>query len=247
MKDNNNPTKTYNTRTQIQKNTKYFNPFFETYDNFEDNFEDPFEIKNPSTIAKYPESFVKDLNITVQKKKYSKPYFSSDFGGWKIDFMIVQFPSEGSSIFTHFKTNKINADQGNSNFYYLFAININTKYLYVFPSFAKDTRTVIECIGKMLADKVEIKSIRGDYDKAFVSNFPTTYLNVRNIRYFFTPEMHTNRNRVVDRVIRTIRDMFYNLGPNASLFDNDLMQKVVHVYNNKIYKVLFNRFTLNQA
>jgi hypothetical protein len=56
--------------------------------------------------------------------------------------MIVPFPSEGSSIFTHFKTNKINADQGNSNFYYLFAININTKYLHVFPSFAKDTTTV---------------------------------------------------------------------------------------------------------
>jgi hypothetical protein len=114
--------------------------------------------------------------------------------------MIVPFPSEGSYIFTHFKTNKNNADQGNSNFYYLFAININTKYLYVFPSFAKDARTVIECIGKMLADKVEIKSIRGDYDKAFVSPLLTIFLTVRNIRYYFTPEMHTNRNRVVDSV-----------------------------------------------
>jgi hypothetical protein len=41
--------------------------------------------------------------------------------------------------------------------------------------------------------------------------------------------------------------MFYNLGPNASLFDNSLMQKVVHAYNNKIHKALFNRFTPNQA
>jgi hypothetical protein len=41
--------------------------------------------------------------------------------------------------------------------------------------------------------------------------------------------------------------MFYNLGPNASLFDNSLMQKVVHGYNNKIHKALFNRFTPNQA
>jgi hypothetical protein len=41
--------------------------------------------------------------------------------------------------------------------------------------------------------------------------------------------------------------MFYNLGPNASLFDNSLMQKVVHAYNNKIYKALFNRFTPNKA
>jgi hypothetical protein len=41
--------------------------------------------------------------------------------------------------------------------------------------------------------------------------------------------------------------MFYNLGPNASLVDNSLMQKVVHAYNNKIHKALFNRFTPNQA
>jgi hypothetical protein len=32
-----------------------------------------------------------------------------------------------------------------------------------------------------------------------------------------------------------------------SLFDNGLMQKVVHAYNNKIHKALFNRFTQNQA
>jgi hypothetical protein len=41
--------------------------------------------------------------------------------------------------------------------------------------------------------------------------------------------------------------MFYNLGPNTSLFDNNLMQKVVHAYNNKIHKALFNKFTPNQA
>jgi hypothetical protein len=99
----------------------------------------------------------------------------------------------------------------------------------------------------MFVDKVEIKSIRGDYDKAFESDVLTNYLNLRNVRYFFTPQVFTNRNRVVDRVIRTIRDMFYNLGPNASLFDNNLMQKVVHAYNNKIHKWLFNRFTPNQV
>jgi hypothetical protein len=49
MKDNN-PTKTYNTRKQIQKNIKYFNSSYNTYANFEDNFENPFEVKDPSTI-----------------------------------------------------------------------------------------------------------------------------------------------------------------------------------------------------
>jgi hypothetical protein len=38
MKDNNNPTKTYNTPKQIQKNPFYFNSFFEMYENYDDNF-----------------------------------------------------------------------------------------------------------------------------------------------------------------------------------------------------------------
>jgi hypothetical protein len=72
--------------------------------------------------------------------------------------MIVPFlfSVNPSSIFTHFKTNQINADQGNSNFYYLFAININTKYLFVFPSFVKDRTTIAKSIGKMFLLKIEI-------------------------------------------------------------------------------------------
>jgi hypothetical protein len=60
------------------------------------------------------------------------------------------------------------------------------KYLFVFSSFAKDATTVIEFIGKMLYKWVEIKSIRGDFDKVFVSSFLANYLTKRNIRYFFT-------------------------------------------------------------
>jgi hypothetical protein len=66
----NKSTKKYNTGKQIQKNTKYFNSNFDTYENYEDNFEGQFEVRDPSTITKYPLSFVKDLNISVQKKKY---------------------------------------------------------------------------------------------------------------------------------------------------------------------------------
>jgi hypothetical protein len=132
----------------------------------------------------------------VQKKKFSKPNFGSEFGRWEIDFMIVPFPFSvnPSSIFTHFKTNKINGGQGNSNFYYLFTININTKFLCVFPSFTKDTTMVMESISKMFNKLVEIKSIRGDFDKAFMSSYLINYLTSKNFRYNFTPQMYTNRN-----------------------------------------------------
>jgi hypothetical protein len=40
-------------------------------------------------------------------------------------------------IFGNYKENLKNADEGNLNIYYLFVININTKYLYVFPYLSK--------------------------------------------------------------------------------------------------------------
>jgi hypothetical protein len=102
--------------------------------------------------------------------------------------------------------------------------------------------TVIEYVSKILLNNIEIRSIRGDFDKTFVRGFLANYLTERNIRN--TSQMYTNRNH---HAIRTIPDILYNLGQKASLFDNNLMQKVIHAYNNKIHKVLFNRFMLNQG
>jgi hypothetical protein len=136
--------------------------------------------------------------------------------------MIIPFSSEvnPSSIFTHFKTNQINADQGN----YSFTININTKYLFVFASFAKDMTMVIESISKMFNKKIEIKSSRGDFDKTFINNYLTNYLAVGNIRFYFTPQMFKNRNRVVDHVIHTIQDMFYNF-----LFKDSILNRILYL------------------
>jgi hypothetical protein len=171
-----------NLRSNPKKNSKYFNGDYETNENFEDNFEDPYELTRPPTITKYPTKYVPDHSINLQKKRYSKPYFSSHFHGWEIDFMIVPFNRNvPQSLFNHFKNNQLNGDEGNSNFYYLFEININTKYLYVFPSFKKDSFTVVNSLNKILYDKEQIKSIRGDFDSAFVNSTLTDYLPNNNI------------------------------------------------------------------
>jgi hypothetical protein len=161
--------------------------------------------------------------------------------------MVLQMSRQTAlKTFANWKENLKNADDGNLNFYYLFVININTKYLHVLPSFSKDEKTVIASISELLEDNILIKSVRGDYDAAFVDSLEA-YLNKNNIKYFFSPYKYTNRNSLVDRAIRTIRDMFFNLGTDVSLFDVELMQKVVNFYNNSIHRSLFNRFTLNQA
>jgi hypothetical protein len=176
-------------------NPRIYNDDYETNENSEDNFEDPYELLHPSIITKYPSTYIPNHTITTQKKRYSKPYFSSDFHGWEIDFMIVPFNNKSpQSIFKHTKNNLLNANERNSNFYYLFAININITYLYVFQSFKKDTSTVVNSISNIINEDKQIKSIQGDYDSAFVYNTLINYLNDYDIRYYFTPNEYTNRN-----------------------------------------------------
>jgi hypothetical protein len=221
-------TDNYNLRTKRKRNPKIFNDDFETPAEYKDHFDDPFRLKHPSDILTYQTHYIKDYNINKNKKRYSKPYFTWDTGGWEINFMVLPMSRQTAlKTFANYKENLKNVDEGNSNFYYFFVININTKYLYVFPSFSKDEKKVIASISELLENNTLIKSVRGDYDAAFV-NGVEIFLNQNNIKYFFSPYKYTNRNRIVDRVIRTIRDMFFNIGLHVSLFDVELMQKVVH-------------------
>jgi hypothetical protein len=61
--------------------------------------------------------------------------------------------------FAKYKENLKNVEEGNLNFYYLLVININTKYLCMFPSFNKDEKIVIESIRKLLQNNTLIKSV----------------------------------------------------------------------------------------
>jgi hypothetical protein len=63
--------------------------------------------------------------------------------------------------FVNYKENFEYAEEGNLNIYYLFVININTKYLHLFPSFSKDEKTVITSISELLENNTLIKSVHG--------------------------------------------------------------------------------------
>jgi hypothetical protein len=118
-----------------------------------------------------------------------------------------------------------------------------------------------------------VKYIRGDADKAFgtviqqeepelnaeliaddyiqlghkryVSNIFTRYLRDANIELFLTSSPYTNKNRVVDRAIRTIRDM---LGENQNnLFDTDMVREAVERYNTSPHSSFNYEFTPEQV
>jgi hypothetical protein len=114
-----------------------------------------YPLRYPSNIHTYPTDYIKNYNINKNKKRYSKPYFSSHTGGLEIKFMVLSMSRKTAlKTFVNYKENLENAYEGNLNTYYLFVININTKYLHIFPSFSKDEKTVIASISELLENSI---------------------------------------------------------------------------------------------
>jgi hypothetical protein len=71
----------YNFRTKRKRNQNIFNDDFETPAEHKNYFDDPFRLKHPSDVHTFPIYYIKDYNIYKNKKRNSKPYFSSDTDG----------------------------------------------------------------------------------------------------------------------------------------------------------------------
>jgi hypothetical protein len=160
-------------------------------------------------------------------KQFFRPYFSPNFNCWEID---IGFFNKKS---------------------YLFAININTKYLIVFPIERKKPNSyTIRMLLEKLISLVEVDEIRGDGDTTWAYgvddvmlpiNLIQEFCDEHEVRTYFTKSKFTNHNRVVDRVIRTIRD---GLGAyNENVLNNNMIQTTVDYYNNSPHIAYQNVFT----
>jgi hypothetical protein len=229
---------------------------------------------------------MRDYRLKTQQK-FERPYFSPITGSYEIDHW---FASD---------TNKI-GDVSLSNKHvqiYFTCININTRYLFMFPVARKAMKDTLECI-KEIHKITPIKSIRSDtaveygtitnrnadfrleskpmhvkpkpkpYERFFTAPRPPreerdpknplylgTYTYVNNpmskflfdngIRFYTAPSSHLNRNRIVDRAIRTIRD---KIGENFMLaMDPNIVAQAVREYNHTPHSAFNHRFTPAQV
>ncbi|KAA6361449.1 MAG: hypothetical protein EZS28_043024, partial [Streblomastix strix] len=158
--------------------------------------------KSPDKIQDTPPDYqIKPLS------KLNRPYFSPKLGSWEIDLV---FSMDERII----RANQI----------YLFCININTKYLVVFPLRDKSASQIKNAL-QILVKNYHVTNIRGDGEKGFNGSILKSFCQEHKITSFFTDSKFTNHNRVVDSVIRTIRNAF---GDDSQKFaDNDLMQHMV--------------------
>ncbi|KAA6396084.1 MAG: hypothetical protein EZS28_008388 [Streblomastix strix] len=140
--------------------------------------------KSPEKIQAIPPDYqIKPLSML------NRPYFSLKLGSWEID-----------SVFS-MDERIIRANQ-----IYLFSINI-TKYLVVLPLRDKSTGQIKNAL-QMLVKNHHVTDIRGDGEKGFIGSILKSFCQENKITSFFTDSKFTNHNRVVDSVIKTIRNGF---------------------------------------
>jgi hypothetical protein len=198
--------------------------------NNDDNF--PFRSEPKKKKVKYLLYHHLHDNYLPPLKKFERPYFSPKHNSWEIDLMFVNYKEP--SINTKYEQ------------IYLILININTKYLIIRALDTKSENEIMKELVNILNSGIKINNIRGDSEKAFISYNIKNFLKNNHINYYFTSNQHTNRNRVVDRVIRTIRDMFDNIvgiQGNKALLDKNNLQLLVGKYNNTPHSAFDFKFT----
>jgi hypothetical protein len=137
-------------------------------------------------------------------KKFQRPYFSPKLGSWEIDICYAPDPQ--------FK---------NQATYYLFCININSKFLEIFKLDNMTIKSIKRALQSLINNQF-VSNIRGDGQFA--------NLSIPNIKIYSNSEPFTQHNRVVDRVIRTIRDA---IGSNYYDFANfNNITNIKNIYNN---------------
>jgi hypothetical protein len=150
----------------------------------------------------------------------------------------------------------------NTRYLFVIPIDINKNPAQI------DTWKSLVKINNSMTEDHKLKHIRGDADTTFGYHFYeqepqlvsslqepkyvrlgttvyhgndlTWYLLANNIELSLFPSKYTNKNRIVDRVIRTIRDMLIS---NEVFLDNELVAAAVNKYNNTKHSAFDNKYS----
>lgn len=182
----------------------------------------PFKSKirryeNDNIINVKTEPIIPDFKLKSLKPLY-RPTYSPEPYCWEIDIMFVNHPYKDSEL-------RI----------YLFCINVNTRYLIVIPIKKKSSDEVKFALNILIHEQ-KVKSIKGDGERGFNSKLLNEFYKQHNIKTYFSKSPYTYHNKIVDSVIRTIRNAF---GLDAyKIADTNLMRQMVDYYNNTYHNTI---------
>lgn len=113
---------------------------------------------------------------------------------------------------------------------FLIFININTRKAYAYPMNTKGTNSVIDALNKFKNDVGTINILTSDQDKAYLSEQVHKFLIDNNIDYHTTHKNNHHILGIINRFIRTIRDL-----NNERDFTIENMTKIINDYNSSIH------------
>ena len=162
--------------------------------------------------AKQAKSFLDSVlhDHRFDPRQYYLPIYSERPGAYQFDTLV--------------QTNKANPR------YFLVAINVNSRKLYAYPMKTKNSESVLEALNKLKDAVKQISSLTSDQDKAYLTESVLEFMRDNKIDYRTTEEHDHNRLGIINRVIRTLRDM-----NDERDFTEESMEKAVSAYNNSIH------------
>ena len=168
----------------------------------------------------------------ISKKQLNKDYYNHQLHRiyplytWIID--IVYFYKNAS--------NKDSEEEKPPRSSYLLCVEANSRYAVIYHCYRESNRVVGE-LRKLIANN-NVNKILGDNDTVFISKNVKEFCDDNNIEYDFRKSEDTSHTHtaILDRVVRTFRDMLYNLkvkDPNP--LD---MKAIADIYNKTRHETL---------
>ncbi len=149
--------------------------------------------------------------LNVQSKHYFLPIFGRQKGVYQFD-TLVQSRSDPIPAF-------------------LVVININSRKGYAYPMNSKGTDDVMKALQEFFSEVHDVSQMTSDQDSAYLSSRVVSLMNSHNVDYRTTEDNNHNILGIINRFIKTLRDMINNVGHSQS-FTVSSMKSVINAYNN---------------
>ena len=110
--------------------------------------------------------------------------------------------------------------------YFLILINVNTRKAYAYPMKSKSSACVLASLKAFLSEVSTISAMTSDQDAAYLSETVLSFMKSNSIDYRTTEDHDHNRLSIINRFIRTLRDL--NSKP---VFTETKMSSLIDAYN----------------
>ena len=114
--------------------------------------------------------------------------------------------------------------------YFMIIINVNSRKLYSYPMNSKSSSSVLDALTRFKSEVQNINSLTSDEDRAYLDRLTLKFMMDNHIDYRTTSQHDHTRLGIVNRVIRTLRDMNHERD-----FTVESMRRCVDAYNDSVH------------